>query len=269
LRGNAHAAENIPMGPTTKALLVFAALCPLRSLADPASDVRKAVEALGVTSYAWETTVRQRFKGETTEPRVNPNAALETQGRFDPNSYLEITLLPSRETLPVPVTAFIKLGDAVGHTPLGWLRRTEMRKVPGPDRSVEFQGQQVRLTRALSVGLRATALRPPVDDLLDMLDSVKSWSSTDGLVLAELRDGLVEKLWGDPQAKRAPEIQGTVIFKLSEQGLAEYHFLLAIGFPNSRTKKIAWSMIQWSTRIKGIGSTTVEPPEAAVRKLAE
>jgi hypothetical protein len=257
------------MGPTTKALFFFVALCPVTALADPGRDVRTAVEALGVTSYAWETTVRQRFKGETTEPRVNPNAALETQGRFDPNSYLEITLLPSRETLPVPVTAFFKLGDAVGQTPLGWLRRTEMRNVPGPDRTVEFQGKQVRLTRALSIGLRATALHAPVEDLLDMLDNVKSWRSSDGLVIGELRDAIVEKLWADPQAKRAPEIQGTVIFKFSEQGVSEYHFVLAIGFPNSRTKKVAWSMIQWSTRIKGIGATTVEPPADAVRKLEE
>jgi hypothetical protein len=27
--------------------------------------------------------------------------------------------------------------------------------------------------------------------------------------------------------------------------------------------------MQWSTRIKGVGSTTVEPPEEAVAKLAQ
>jgi hypothetical protein len=254
---------------TTKVLFLFAALLPVPLVADPATEVRRAVEALGSTSYAWETTTRQRFKSETTEPRLNPNAPLETQGKFDPNSYLEITLLPSRETLPVPVTAFFRLGDAIGQTPLGWMRRTEMRNVPGPDRTVDFQGKPVRVTRALSVALRATALHPPVEDLLDLLDGIKSWRSSDGLIVGELRDALVEKLWADPQAKRAPEIQGTIIFKLSEQGVAEYHFLLGIGFPNSRSKKIAWSLVQWSTRIKGIGATTVEPPAEVVKRLTE
>jgi hypothetical protein len=45
--------------------------------------------------------------------------------------------------------------------------------------------------------------------------------------------------------------------------------VIAIGFPNSRTKKIAWSMQQWTTRVKGIGSTTVEPAAEAVKRLEE
>ena len=89
----------------------------------------------------------------------------------------------------------------------------------------------------------------------------------EGLVLAELRERVVEQLWGDARAKRAPEIQGNVIFKFAGDGLSEYYVVLAIGFPNSRTKKTAWSMVQWSTRINGIGSTTVEPPAAAVKAL--
>ena len=134
---------------------------------------------------------------------------------------------------------------------------------------IDFQGQQVRLSRALTVALRATALRPPTEDLFDLLGDIKTYRSESGLVLAELRDAAIEKLWRDPQAKRAPEIQGTVIFKLSEAGVSEYHTVLAIGFPNSRTKKVAWSMLQWSTRFRGIGSTTIDPPEAAVKRLEE
>jgi hypothetical protein len=51
--------------------------------------------------------------------------------------------------------------------------------------------------------------------------------------------------------------------------LAEYHLVLGIGFPNSRTKKVAWSMQQWTTRISGIGTTRVEPPEGAVKALEQ
>jgi hypothetical protein len=244
-------------------------LLPCVARADLAADVRNAVVALGNTSYAWETTVRQKFAGESTEPRLDLNGPLEIKGRIDPDTFTEITLMPSKQALAVPVTAISRAGDVVGKTPLGWMRRTEMRSVPPPDRMVDFEGTQVRLSHALSVALRATAMPKLTDDLLDLLDDLKSYKETSGLVMAEMRDAAIEKLWGDPQAKRAPEVLGTVIFKLSEQGVTEYHIVLAIGFPNARTKKTAWSMQQWSTRIRGIGSTTVEPPAAAVTKLEE
>ncbi|MSU48074.1 MAG: hypothetical protein EXS37_03125 [Opitutus sp.] len=253
-------------GNALKALVLFAALFPLTSLADPEGDVRDAVGVLARGSYAWETTVRQRFNGETTEPRLNPNAPVEVRGTSDPNGYSEITLLPSRE-LAAPVTAVSRLGDVVGHTPLGWLRRTEMRQAPGPNSDVDFGGKQVRLSRVISVALRVMERQPPSEELLNLIADLKSYRSLEGLVIAELRDRAVETLWGEPQAKRAPEIQGTVIFKITDQGLTEYHLVIAIGFPNSRTKKIAWSMKQWSTRITGIGSTKVEPPAEAVKAL--
>ena len=96
---------------------------------------------------------------------------------------------------------------------------------------------------------------------------LKSYRSMEQLVIGELRDRAIEQLWGDAQAKRAPEIYGSVVFKITDAGLSEYHLVIAIGFPNSRTKKIAWSMKQWSTRIAGIGSTTVEAPPDAVKAL--
>ena len=252
-----------------KALILCSALLPLASRADPESRLRDAANLLAGASFAWETTARQRFTAETTEPRLNPSAAIEVQGRFDPQGYSEITLMPSARSLAVPVSAVFWRGDVVGETPLGWLRRTEMRAVPAPDRTVEFNGKQVRVSRALSVALRVTAQRNLTEELFDLLADLKSFREESGLILAELREAAIEKLWGDPQAKRAPEVQGTVIFKLSGQGVTEYHLALAIGFPNSRTKKTAWTIQQWSTRIRGIGSTSVSPPAAAVKRLEE
>jgi hypothetical protein len=269
LRTAADAAQSAAMRSMTKVLLLWLGLGPLVALAEPQEDVRAAVVALDKTSYAWETTVRQRFSGETTEPKVDLNAAIEVQGKTDPSSFTEITLLPSRQGLAVPATAVSRTGDVVGSTPIGWMRRTEMRSTPGPDRTVEVDGKQVRLSKAFTVGLRVTAMRRLTEDLYDLLEDVKSYREESGLILAELKDKAVEKLWGEARAKSAPEIQGTVIFKLSEQGVTEYHTVIAIGFPNSRTKKIAWSMQQWTTRVKGIGSTTVEPAADAVKRLEE
>jgi hypothetical protein len=247
----------------------WSALLPLTALADPESVVRDAINMLGGTTFAWETTVRQRFTGETSEPRLNASAPLESEGKFDPQGYSEITLSPSAKGVPVPVTAVFFRGDVVGSTPMGWKLRSEMRSVPGPDRTVDFEGKQVRMSRALAVALKVTAQRNLTEELFDLVMDLKSYREESGLILAELREGVIEKLWGDPQAKRAPEVQGTVIFKLSGGNLTEFHTLLAIGFPNSRTKKTAWTMQQWSTRIRGIGSTKVEPPREAVKRLSE
>jgi hypothetical protein len=250
------------------AFTLFLILLPLTLIADPGDDLRDAVTALSRTSYAWETTTRQRFNAEAAEPRLNPNAPIEVRGRIDPDGYTEFTQLPSRE-LPVPVTAVLREADVVAHTPLGWMRRAEMRQTPGADREVTFAGKQIRLSRFFTVALKTTALRSLTDNLFDLMADMKSFRSESGLIITELKDKAVEQLWGDAQAKRAPEIQGTVIFKFSEQGLAEYHLVLAIGFPNSRTRKTAWSMQQWTTRISGIGSTRVEPPEGAVKALEQ
>lgn len=236
--------------------------------AEPESDLRQAVEQLSRTTFAWETTAPQRFNGETTEPRINPNAPVEVRGRFDPNGFTEITVVSSRE-LQAPVSAVLRAGDVVGLTPSGWMHRTQIRQTAGADREVEFGGRKVRLSRVLGAVLQVTARRPLAEEMLDLLGDLKSFRSEQGLVMADLREQAVEKLWGDAQAKRAPEIQGTVIFRLSEAGVTEYHVVIAIGFPNSRTKKTAWQMKQWSTRITGIGSTTVEPPAAAVKALED
>jgi hypothetical protein len=249
------------------ALRLLAVLLPLTALADVERQLRDAATTLARTSYSWETTTRQRFKGETTEPRLDPNAPVELEGKFDPKGFTQFTIRPSRE-LAVPVTTVWQHGDAVAHTPLGWLRRSEIRQTPSANREVEFEGKQVRLSRVFGVALKATTLRPLTEELLDFVADLKSCRSAEGLILGELRDRTIEQLWGDASAKRAPETHGTIIFKIGEQGLTEYHVVIAIGFPNSRTKKIAWTVQQWSTRVTGIGTTTVAPPDEAVRALA-
>ncbi|MBL9212024.1 MAG: hypothetical protein JNL92_16320 [Opitutaceae bacterium] len=253
----------VPAKLTLTLCLLFA-LPALR--ADPEADVRDAVTALSRASYAWETTVRQRFTSETREPRLNPNAPIEVRGRTDPQTFTEITQLPTRD-LPVPVTAVFRGGEVVGLTPAGWQRRTEMRPPAGADRPVAFGGQQVRAGRVFAAARQVTARRPPNEDLLDLLADLKSFRSVQGLVVAELPDRAIERLWGDDRAKRAPDVHGSVIFQLSAAGLTEYHIVLAIGFPNSRTRKTDWSIVQWSTRFSGLGATVVEPPPGAVQAL--
>ena len=250
-----------------RVLGLFILLLPITTVAAECErELLQAVSALARTSYSWETTTRQRFQGETTEPRLNANAPRAVQGRTEPNGFTQITLLPSLE-LAVPVTAFFWEGDVVAQTPLGWKRRMDLGQLPGGDREVTFEGKKVRRARAFSQALKATTVLPLTEELFDLVVDLKSCRTESGLIVAELRDATIEKWWGDAQAKRAPEIHGTVIFKLSEEGVTEFHVVLGIGFPNNSTKKTAWTLQQWSTRITGIGSTTIEPPEDALKVL--
>lgn len=250
-----------------RALGLFILLFPISAVAAECDRaLLQAVSALARTSYTWETTTRQRFHGETTEPRLNANAARALQGRTAPNGFTQITLLPSRD-LAVAVTALFHEGDVVAQTPLGWRRRMDLGHVPGGDREVTVEGKKVRLARVFSEALKATTLLPLTEELFDLIVDLKSCRTERGLIVAELRDATIEKWWGDVQAKRAPEIHGTVIFKLGDEGVTEYYVVLGIGFPNPGTKKVAWTLQQWSTRITGIGSTTIDPPEEALNVL--
>ncbi len=236
--------------------------------AEPEAEVRAAATALARTSHAWETTARQRFTSESRDFRPNPNATIEVRGRTDPEGSTQITVLPSPD-IPVEIVAVFRAGDVVGQTPVGWLRRTAMRQVPNQDRTIQAGGRPVRLSRLLAAALQVTARKTAAEDLLDLIEEVKAWREQGGLVLGALSDRAIERLWGDAQAKRAPEVHGTVIFRPTAAGLTEYHVVLAIGFPQSRTGKTAWTMLQWSTRFSGLGSTQVEPPAAALKALDE
>lgn len=72
------------MAPSRLTLALALLVAPLALRADPESDVRQAVTALARSSYAWETTVRQRFTSESRDLRPDPNAAIEVRGRVDP-----------------------------------------------------------------------------------------------------------------------------------------------------------------------------------------
>ncbi len=230
------------------------------------AELRAAVEVLARTSHAWETTVRQRFKGATTEPRLDPAAAIEVQGEFDPAGWVRLVLPPGRE-LAVPVTVIARSGDVVASTPAGWVRRGALRPTPDANREVTFEGKTVRLARLHAAALKASALRPLSEELLDLVVDLKSVRQVQGVIVGELSEKTVEQWWGGAEARRAPEVHGTVIFKLGPEGLSEVHTVLGIGFPDTKTKTVAWTMQQWSTRIRGLGRTTVTVPEAAAEAL--
>jgi hypothetical protein len=168
---------------------------------------------------------------------------------------------------PVPIVAVFRDGDVVAQTPAGWLRRSELRQPPGGDREVTVDGKKLRLSRVLAGALKATEQRPAAEEILDLMPDIKAWRRLEGVVVGELGEAAIEKLWGEPDARRAPEVQGTVIFKLGEQGLAECHVALAIGFPNARTKATAWTVQHWSLRFSEIGTAQPELPDDALAAL--
>jgi len=251
--------------PRLMLLVVAVVLAPV-ARGEGEAELRAAVGALARTSHAWETTVRQRFQGTTTEPRIDPNAAVEVRGEFDPAGWARFEIAPTRE-LAVPVTAVARAGDVVALTPAGWVRRSALRPSADAAREVAFGGKTVRLARLHAAALKASALRPVSEDLLDLVADLKSVRTVQGLILGELSEKAIERLWGGAEARRAPDVHGTVIFKPGPDGLEEVHTVLGIGFPDTKAKSTRWTMQQWSTRIRGIGRTEVAVPEAAAAAL--
>jgi len=246
--------------------LGVAAVLAAVARAEGEAELRAAVEALARSSHAWETTVRQRFQGTTTEPRLDPGAAVEMRGAFDPAGWARFEIAPTRD-LAVPVTVVARAGDVVALTPAGWVRRAALRPAADANREVAFAGKTVRLSRLHAAALKASALRPLSEELLDLVADLKSVRTEQGLILGELSEKAIERLWGGAEARRAPDVHGTVIFKTGPDGLAEVHTVLGIGFPDTKAKSTRWTMQQWSTRIRGIGRTAVEVPEAAAAEL--
>ncbi len=233
--------------------------------ADDAADLRALISGMARSSYTWETTVRRKFSGTTTAPRFDPQAAVETRGECDTAGFTLVTLPPARD-VPVAITAVTRHGDAVVLTPAGWVRRDALSG-GAAERDITVDGKTMRRARFAAAAGKAMAVRPAVEELLDLAVDFKSVRREQGLYLAELPEKAIEQAWGGPEAKRAPEVHGTVIFKVGDAGIAEYHVVLGIGFPDARTKGVAWTMQQWSTRFSAVGATTVAVPEGALQAL--
>lgn len=225
--------------------------------AEGQAEVMAAVRELARTTYRWEATERQRVRTESAEPKLDRNAPVAAEGVMGPDGVWQITLRGARN-VGVPVTAVFRDGDVVAQTPSGWRRRSELRPVAGSDPEVTIGGRKVRQSRIHAAALQATAQRPPTEELFDLLAEIRDWRSGAGLVIGQLGENAIERLWGDPEARRAPEVQGTVVFRIAEEGLTEVHVALAIGQPNPRTRTTAWTVQQWSTRFSELGTARVE-----------
>ena len=252
-------------------ILLMAGLVP--AWADPAADVRASLETLRRSSFTWETTSRQRFTEPTegTSPSAAPTTdpALEVTGRSGTDGTTEITLLPSKATIATAVTVFLKEGGAVASTPLGWLTRGEVRESLGTrrDETLPFEGNSVRLHRALTVAQRAMTTESALEQLLNLMVDIKAYREDDGEPVGELGERAIESLWGDARAKSAPDIAGRVTFRIRDGVLAGYRVRLEISFPPPRGRPATRTVTQWTTRITAVGTTTITLPAEVAQKL--
>ncbi len=229
-------------------------------------EARDAVRELARTTYRWQATERQRVRSETAEPPLARTPPVAVEGVKAADGLWQVSVRSPR-LVPVPVTVVFRDGDAVAQTPSGWWRRAELRQPSGGDREVAVDGRKVRLTRVFAGALKAMEQRLPTEEILDLMPDIKTWRGLEGLVVGQLSEAAIEKLWGDPEARRAPEVQGTVIFKFGDAGLAECHVALAIGFSNARTKATTWTVQQWSLRFTDVGAAQLDLPDEAVAAL--
>lgn len=241
--------------PTALVGLALGGAGPVR--AEGRAEVMAAVRDLARTTYRWETTERQRVRSESAEPKLDRTAPVAAEGVMGPDGVWQLTLRGARSA-GVPVTAVFRDGDVVAQTPSGWRRRSELRPAAGRDPEVTVGGRKVRQSRIHAAALLATAQRPPTEELFDLLAEIREWRSGAGLVIGQLGENAIERLWGDSEARRAPEVQGTVVFRMAEAGLTEVHVALALGQSDARTRGTAWTVQHWSTRFSELGTARVE-----------
>jgi hypothetical protein len=255
----------------TLVLGLFFSAC--RAGAEPVAEVHAAIEALRKGAFSWESTAHQRSTETVGDsPAGRSTGPIEVEGKSDLQGVSEITLRPSK-AVPAPVTVYLHAGAAVGHTPLGWLTRTEMREALGTHRDelLPLDGTPVRLHRAIAAAREAMLVENPLDEVSDLLADVRSWPEGDGVSdpVGKLSERAVERRWGDNRALSAPEIDGTVTFAIRDGILAEYRVRLEIGYPARRGEPERRTVTQWTTRITFLGTTQIEPPAGAREKLEE
>ncbi|HVS52852.1 MAG TPA: hypothetical protein VHD62_10910 [Opitutaceae bacterium] len=253
-----------------KPLVLFLVAGVAAACANPETEVRAALDALRRVSFTWESTAHQRTTetGEDAKSAATADAAIEVTGRSD-RDLTEITLPPSKSAAAVPITILTKAGAAAADTPLGWLTRSELDEALGThrDEDVQFEGKSVRLRRCLTAAERAIAIPNPLDEAFGVLADIKAFHEGETGPVGELTERAIEKLWGDARAKSAPEIAGTVTFRIEDGVLVEYRYRLEIAFPSSSGRPTRRNVVQWTTRLSDIGRTNISPSQAALEKL--
>jgi hypothetical protein len=243
--------------------------------ADPGDDVRAAFDALRHASgYAWETTARQSWR-EYPERPTPPELAehtptVEVQGK-EGGGFTEVTLLPSKTALEVPVTALIKSSvEALANTPIGWMTRQEMRDSPRRGETVPIEGKPVKLFRYFSVAAKASNVESPSEELVGLIADIKSFEETPSGIVGHMRTVSAQMLAerGPGAIHSADEIQGTVLFRLHDGNLASYEVKLVSEVPRVGRDPIR-STTRWTTTISSIGSTTVSPPYDVVKRFEQ
>jgi hypothetical protein len=252
--------------------LLFAALAA-GARAEPMEDVRAAAAALrSANSYAWETTARQTWREypdyATPPDLAERTAVVEVKGKSG-NGYAEVTLMPSKTALDVPVKALIHSSvEALADTPIGWMTRQEMRDSPRRGETVKVDGKSIRLFRFFAVATRASNLESPVEELTGLLSDLKSCAEAEGGIVGQMKSvsaGMLQER-GPGAVNSADDIHGTILFKIRDGVLTGYEVRLVSEIPRAGRDPIK-STTRWTTTLSSIGSTSVSVPYEAEKKF--
>jgi hypothetical protein len=210
------------------------------ALAEPMEDVRAAVAALrSASGYAWETTARQTWR-EYPDYATPPDLAertpvVEVKGKSS-NGYTEVTLMPSKTALDVPVRALIHSSvEALAETPIGWMTRQEMRDSPRRGETVKVEGKSIRLFRFFAVATRASNLESPAEELTGLLSDLKSCAEGEGGIVGQMKSvsaGMLQER-GPGAVNSADDIHGTILFKIRDGVLTGYEVRLVSEIPRA------------------------------------
>jgi hypothetical protein len=255
--------------------LAFLALAAVAApaWADPMEDLRAAVDTLReAKTFAWETTARQTWREypdyATPPDLADRTAAIEVSGKVG-NGFYQVTLLPSKTTLEVPVTAIVKSSiEALADTPIGWMTRQEMRDSPRRGETVKIEGKSIRLFRFFAVATRASNVESPLDELVGLLADLKSVEAAPGGIVGHMKAvnaGMLQER-GPGAINSADDIRGSIFFRVRDGRLVSYEVRLMSEIPRVGRDPIK-STSRWTTTISSVGSASVLVPYEARKRF--
>ena len=231
----------------TRLTVAFVILALVESrAADAQSEIRKAIQSLGAQpNYSWNSTTQSEASSSLS--RQSPTSGMTEQ---DGDTHFRFTLDGN------PVEVAIRGTKSAIKTETAW------------ESAEDLKGERQWIARRLQ------AFKPPVAEAEDLLRAVKSIrSERGGVFTGELTPQgvsglLLARSRNDLQTRVSPGAKGSVKFWIKNGLLVKYEYSLQgkivltdhkQEFNVSRTTMVA---------IKDVGSTKIQLPEEARRKLS-
>ena len=230
--------------------MLFGAVAVLAAISLNAADstakdeITKAAAKLGESSYSWRTTV--------VVPEDSPFKPGPTDGKTEKGGFTHVKMSFNENT-----TEMVFKGDkaAVSGREGGWQSASDLENSEGPGRFL---------------GMMARNFRPPAVQAAEIGSDIKELKKDGDAYSGELTEEGAKKLLtfrrGQGAQATVANPKGSAKFWLKDGALVKYQFNVkgTVSFNGNEFQNDRTSTVE----IKDVGSTKVEVPEEAKKKLS-